>query len=64
LTFRILDHTGQPVTSCVEQHERPMHLIVVRRDLSGSQHPHPTLQIDGTGWPEMTLPTAGVSRVR
>jgi hypothetical protein len=35
-TFPILDHTGQPVTWLVEQHEQPGHLIVVRRDHSGS----------------------------
>jgi hypothetical protein len=47
-TFRILDHTGQPVIWLVEQRERPVHLIVVRPDQSGFQHPHPTVQIDGT----------------
>jgi hypothetical protein len=36
------------VTSLVEQHEQPVHLIVVRRDYSGSQHSHPTMPIDGT----------------
>jgi hypothetical protein len=47
-TFRIPDHTGQPVTSLDEQHEQPVHLIVVRRDQSGSQHSHSTMQIQGT----------------
>jgi hypothetical protein len=47
-TLRIPDHTGQPVTWLVEQHEQPVHLIVVRRDWSGSQHQHPTMPIDGT----------------
>jgi hypothetical protein len=61
-TFRILDHTGQPVTSFVEQHERAMHLIVVRRDLSGFQHLHPAMQVGGTWMAGMTLPTAGVWR--
>jgi hypothetical protein len=36
------------VTSLVEQHEQPVHLIVVGRDQSGSQHRHPTIPIDGT----------------
>ena len=54
--FWILDYTGQPMTSLVEQHERPVHLIVVRRDQSGSQHPHPTVQIDGTWMVGMTYP--------
>jgi hypothetical protein len=43
-----LNHTGQPVTWLVQQHEQPMHLTVVRRDHSGSQHQHPTMPIDGT----------------
>jgi hypothetical protein len=47
-TFRIPDHTGQPVTWLVEQHEQPVHLIVGGRDHSGSQHRHPTMPIDGT----------------
>jgi hypothetical protein len=47
-TFRIPDHTGQPVTSLDEQHERPVHLTVVRRDQSGSQYSHPTMPIDAT----------------
>ena len=37
-SFRILDPSGQPLTSFVERHERAMHLIVVRRDLFGFQH--------------------------
>jgi hypothetical protein len=36
------------VTWLVEQHEEPVHLIVVGRDQSGSQHQHPTMPIDGT----------------
>ena len=61
-TFRILDYTGQPVTSLVEQRGRPGHLIVVGRDQSGSQQPRPTMQIDGTWMVGTTLPTAGVRR--
>jgi hypothetical protein len=61
-TFRILDQSGQPLSSSVEQHERAMHLIVVRRDLFGFQHLHPTMRTDGTWMAELTLPTAGVWR--
>ena len=43
-----LDRTGQPVTSLVEQPEQPMHLTVVGRDQSGSQHSPLTMPIDGT----------------
>ena len=30
------------------EHEKQLHLIVVRRDLTGFQHVHPTLAADGT----------------
>jgi hypothetical protein len=61
-SFRILDHSGQPVTAFVETHERAMHLIVVRRDLTGFQHLHPELDPDGTWSTELVLPAAGVYR--
>jgi hypothetical protein len=61
-TFRILDQSGQPLTSFAELHERAMHLIVVRRDLFGFQHLHPIMRADGTWTADMTLPTAGVWR--
>ena len=35
--------TARPVTAYDEQHERDLHLIVVRRDLTGYQHVHPRL---------------------
>jgi len=48
LSFRILDAQGRPVRDFELAHERRMHLIVVRRDLSGFQHLHPTMSSDGT----------------
>jgi hypothetical protein len=39
-----------------------MHLIVVRRDLTGYQHLHPTMAPDGTWSIPLTLPTAGAWR--
>jgi Cu+-exporting ATPase len=42
LTYRLTDaRTGAPVTDLVDSHERPMHLIAVRRDLQAFQHVHP-----------------------
>ena len=41
--FRILDADGQPVRDFDVEHAKRMHLIVVRRDLTGYQHLHPTL---------------------
>jgi hypothetical protein len=40
-----------------------MHLIVVRRDLTGFQHLHPTLLCDGTWTTPLALPQAGTYRV-
>lgn len=43
LAFVVTGPDGRPVTDYDEQHERDLHLIVVRRDLTGFQHVHPTL---------------------
>ncbi|KGN40932.1 hypothetical protein [Knoellia aerolata] len=39
---------GKPVTEFTTQHEKELHLIVVRRDFSGFRHVHPTRADDGT----------------
>ncbi|RAK42291.1 hypothetical protein B0I29_102116 [Actinoplanes lutulentus] len=46
--FQILDPAGAPVTTYTRAHDKDLHLIVVRRDLSHYQHVHPTLSPDGT----------------
>jgi hypothetical protein len=46
--FRILGPGGRPVTAFDTEHDKRMHLIVVRRDLSGFRHVHPTMGADGT----------------
>jgi hypothetical protein len=46
--FRILGPDGQPVTTYDESHDEDLHLIAVRRDLTGFQHVHPDLAPDGT----------------
>lgn len=48
LRFRITDATGAALTRYVVNHEKQLHLIVVRRDMSGFQHVHPTLDGGGT----------------
>jgi hypothetical protein len=48
LRFRITDPSGEAVRDFELEHERRMHLIVVRRDGSGFQHLHPELGADGT----------------
>jgi hypothetical protein len=46
--FRILGPNGRAVTAFDTEHGKRMHLIVVRRDLSGFRHVHPTMDADGT----------------
>jgi hypothetical protein len=46
--FRILGPNGRPVTAFDTEHDKRMHLIVVRRDLSGFRHVHPVMAADGT----------------
>jgi hypothetical protein len=49
LVFRIVDADGATVRDFDVAHEKRMHLIVARRDLSGFQHLHPVQAADG-GW--------------
>ncbi|MFI7604956.1 hypothetical protein ACIBTV_07515 [Micromonospora sp. NPDC049366] len=46
--FRIAGPDGGPVTAYDVAHDRRMHLIVARRDLSGFRHVHPEQDPDGT----------------
>ncbi|MFD2763598.1 hypothetical protein [Micromonospora eburnea] len=55
--FRITGPDGQPVTRYDVAHDKSMHLIVARRDLSGFRHVHPELATDGT-W-RVASPLAG-----
>ncbi len=61
-TFRVVGAGGDAVTDFEGEHEREMHLIVVRRDLSGYQHLHPRRAADGTWSVGLQLPEAGVYR--
>jgi hypothetical protein len=61
--FRVLGADGAPVTEYAPTHERDLHLIVVRRDLSGFQHVHPVLGGDGVWRVPLTVATAGQYRM-
>jgi len=63
LSFRILGKDGRPIHDFDVEHTKRMHLIVVRRDLTGFQHVHPVLHADGTWTTPLTLPQAGTYRV-
>lgn len=62
LKLRITDENGSEVTDLDEtDDEPPLHLILVRRDLTGYQHLHPARS--GHGFTvELTLPASGVWR--
>ena len=63
LRFRIADERGRPVKDFDVEHTKRMHVIVVRRDLTGFQHLHPTLAADGTWSTPLRLDEAGSYRV-
>lgn len=61
--FQIIGPDGQPVTRYDVVHDKRMHLIVARRDLSGFRHAHPELAPDGTWRVASPLAGPGVWRV-
>ena len=63
LAFRIVDRNGQTVRDFDVEHTKRMHFIVVRRDMTGFQHLHPTQRADGTWTVPVTLADAGSYRV-
>ncbi|MBM0233507.1 hypothetical protein JNW91_17585 [Micromonospora sp. STR1_7] len=62
LRFQVRDVQRRPVTRFAVVHDKPMHLIVVRRDLTGYQHLHPSMASDGTWSVPLTLTEAGAWR--
>ncbi len=50
LSFRVLGAGGEPLTAYEIEHEKPLHLIVVRRDGTGFQHVHPELDVSTGAW--------------
>ena len=63
LPFRIVDRRGQTVRDFDVEHTKRMPFLVVRRDLTGFQHLHPTENADGTWSLPVTLRDAGTYRV-
>jgi hypothetical protein len=60
--FRISGPDGAPLTAFDVEHDKRMHLIVVRRDTTGFQHVHPEMAPDGTWSVPLALPTGGSYR--
>ena len=48
LRFQILGADGKPVTAFAPEQTKLMHFYLVRSDLTGFQHVHPTMAADGT----------------
>ncbi len=63
LAFTIQGPDGKPVTQYTQTHEKDLHLIVVRRDLSGFHHVHPTRAADGTWSIPFTFTAGGTWRM-
>ena len=63
LSFQIGGEDGRPVTEFEVEHDKPMHLIIARRDLTGFQHLHPRMAPDGTWSTPVTLDEPGAYRV-
>lgn len=63
LRFRIVGQDGAARTDFAVEHEKRMHVIVVRTDLTGFQHLHPEMAQDGTWEVPLTLTEAGDYRV-
>ena len=63
LAFRIVDRSGRAVRDFDVEHTKRMHLIVVRRDMTGFQHLHPTMNAAGEWTVPATLRDAGTYRV-
>jgi hypothetical protein len=59
----IVDASGATVRDFDVEHEKRMHLIVARRDLTGFQHLHPEQAADGTWTARVRLEDAGSYRL-
>jgi hypothetical protein len=63
LGFTIVDTAGEPVTQFDELHERPLHLIVLSRNLVDYLHLHPQMRADGRWTVALPELAAGSYRV-
>lgn len=62
LDFQVVDGSGRPLRDLEVDHERRMHFIVVRRDLTGFQHLHPSMGVDSTWSATVDFSRGGVYR--
>ena len=63
LAFRVVDGDGATIRDFDVEHERAMHLIAVRRDLTGYRHLHPRQRSDGAWEVSVEAGQAGPHRL-
>jgi hypothetical protein len=63
LRFRVVDENGATVRDFDVEHTKRMHLIVVRRDMTGFQHLHPRQDANGEWTTDLRLDAGGSYRV-
>ncbi|MFE9325143.1 hypothetical protein ACIHDR_27815 [Nocardia sp. NPDC052278] len=63
LRFRITGPDATPVTRFTTQHDKKLHLIVVRSDTTGYRHVHPTMDDTGTWSIDWNWTAPGTYRV-
>jgi hypothetical protein len=63
LTFRVVDRAGRTVRDFDVAHERAMHVIAVRHDLTGYRHLHPRQLPDGSWTVDASFAAPGPQRV-
>ena len=61
--FTVVGPDGRPLTDYVRSHDKDLHLIVVRRDMVGFQHLHPTRDDEGRWSLPLTLADPGTYKV-
>ena len=59
MTFTVKNEKGDLVKDLQIVHEKPMHLLIVSKDLAEFAHIHPEVQADGTYKVEYILPNGG-----
>jgi hypothetical protein len=63
LRFQIIGENGGAVRNFEVEHEKRMHFIVAREDLTGFQHLHPRMDAEGNWTTAITVPEPGRYRV-
>lgn len=63
LRFQVIGDGGRAVSDFDVEHEKRMHLLVARDDLTGFQHLHPRMTADGTWTTPVTIGEPGSYRV-